>query len=110
VGKILNRMGYEVWFSKNGEEAIDQYQQALQRHEPFDVVILDLTVKNGMGGKDAIQELLKIDSGIRCIVSSGYSNDPVMMNYDDYGFVAGVKKPYSYKELRKKISQVIAGA
>lgn len=108
VGKIFERMGYEVWFSKNGEEAIAQYQDALQRGEPFDVVILDLTVKNGMGGKEAIQRLLQIDPKVRCIVSSGYSNDPVMMDCERYGFVGGVTKPYSYKELREKIAEIIA--
>ena len=109
VGKIFSRMGYEVAFSKNGEEAIELYQESLTGNKPFDVVILDLTVKNGMGGKEAIQHLLKIDPDVRGIVSSGYSNDPVMMNYKQYGFVGVVSKPYNYKELRKKIAEMIIG-
>jgi len=107
VGRILSRMGHIAAFSKNGEEAIALYQEALGRQEPFDVVILDLTVKNGMGGKEAIERLQAIDPKVRGIVSSGYSNDPAMMDYRDYGFVGRVSKPYHFNELREKIAECI---
>ena len=107
VGKIFKRLGHEAAFSKTGEEAIALYQAAHQAGEPFDVVILDLTVKNGMGGKEAIQHLKRINPDVQAIVSSGYSNDPVLMDYARYGFVGVVSKPYNYNELRKKLAEMI---
>ncbi|MGB5986184.1 MAG: ATP-binding protein [Desulfobacterales bacterium] len=110
IGKIFQRMGHQTSFSKTGEEAIALYQEALQAGKPFDVVILDLTVKNGMGGKEAIGHLKRLNPDVRAIVSSGYSNDPAMMNYERYGFVGVVSKPYNYNELRRKLAEMIAVA
>ncbi|MBW8003160.1 MAG: response regulator, partial [Planctomycetes bacterium] len=75
---------------------------------PFDAVILDLTVPGGMGGKLAIEKLLKIDPGIKAVVSSGYSNDPIMTEYRKYGFCGVVAKPYKIKELSETLYSVIA--
>jgi len=96
---MLNYMGFEVGFSKNGDEAIASYKQALENNKPFDAVIMDLTIPGGMGGKSAIKKLLEIDSEIKAIVSSGYSNDPVMSNYQEYGFSGRLQKPFRLEEL-----------
>jgi len=93
----------------DGIEALDLYKQARETGKPFDVVILDLTVPGGAGGKETIQRLLQIDPEIKAIVSSGYSNDPIMANYRQYGFKAVVEKPYSIVELTRTIESVMSG-
>ena len=107
AGEMLKMIGYEVEFAINGLEAIEKYRKAKIRGEVFDCVILDLTVPGGMGGEELIKELIKIDSGVKAIVSSGYSNNPIMANYRDYGFSGVVPKPYKIKELSKVLYEVI---
>ena len=100
--------GYKVTVAKDGEEAIHLYQQALEAGTAFDAVVLDLTVRGGMGGKEAIEKLLEIDPKVKAIVSSGYSTDPVMSNFRMYGFQEAVKKPYQIKEMSKALQSVLA--
>ena len=104
AGEMLEHLEYEVVFAKDGTEAIEMY-----RKNPFNVVIMDLTIPGGMGGKEAVKKLLEIDSKARVIVSSGYSNDPVMANFEKYGFSGVVSKPYEIEELSKALYKVIAG-
>ncbi len=108
VGRMLKKAGYEVSFASDGEEAVELYKQAEKSGEAFDVVIMDLTIPEGAGGKETIQRLLEIYPDSKAIVSSGYSDDPIMLNYKDYGFKAVVEKPYSITELTKIIEDVIA--
>ena len=75
--------------------------------DPYDAVILDLTVRGGMGGKAAMAELQKIDADVTAIISSGYSEDPVMAEYRSFGFVAALAKPYQVNELRALLSDLI---
>lgn len=96
---ILEGLGYRVDTANDGEEALRKYQEAMRSGERFDVVIMDLTVPGGMGGREAIGHLLKMDPDARAIVSSGYCNDPVMAQYKDFGFVGVVPKPYRIEEL-----------
>jgi CheY-like chemotaxis protein len=107
AGELLNYLGYTVDFALDGTEAIKRYKKALASNEPFDAVILDLTVKGGMGGKKTIQRLAKIDPHVVGIVSSGYSNDPVIAEYERHGFKGVVTKPYTMRELGEKLNQVI---
>jgi CheY-like chemotaxis protein len=107
TGHILNRLGYDASFSKDGAQALEMYVKAMDLQNPFDAVILDLTVRGGMGGKEAIKKLIEIDPKIKAIVSSGYSNSPVMTNYKDYGFVGVIAKPYNINELSKKLNEVL---
>jgi len=74
--------------------------------KPFDLVILDLTIPGGIGGVKTISELLKIDPQVKAIVSSGYSNDPIMSNYEDYGFCGVVPKPYTKNQLAMVLNKI----
>jgi len=106
--QVLNRIGYDAEVSKDGAEAIELYKKAKESEKPFDVVILDLTNQFGMGGKEAIQKLLQIDPDVRGIVSTGYSNDPVVTNFREYGFRCALTKPYTIDELSKALHEVIS--
>jgi two-component system cell cycle sensor histidine kinase/response regulator CckA len=103
MGDILSSYGYVVDFAKNGEEAVSLYQD-----NTYDVVILDLTIPGGMGGKETMKELLRIDPCVKVIVSSGYSSDPIMSDYQQYGFRNVIAKPYRMEELEEVIERVIA--
>lgn len=105
--QMLKRLGYKVETVKDGLEAIEMYRQRFDSDEPFDAVILDLTIKGGMGGERTLQELLKVDPQIKAIVSSGYSNDPVMSNFQDYGFKAAMAKPYEMKDMEEAIEKAL---
>jgi len=109
AGRMLKKAGYEVSVATEGIEAVEIFQKAKESGRPFDVVVLDLTVPGGAGGEETIQRLLQIEPGVRAIVSSGYSNDPVMANYQQFGFKAVVEKPYSINELTRTIEDVISG-
>lgn len=100
VPKILEKLGYDVDTAADGQETIQKYQQSMEVGKKYDVVLMDLTIPGGMGGKDTIKLLRNIDPTIFAVVSSGYSNDPVMAKYQDYGFNAILKKPYTIEELK----------
>jgi PAS domain S-box-containing protein len=108
AGELLSYLGYEVDFALDGGEAVKRYKQAMNSKKPFDAVILDLTVKGGMGGKEAIQKLAKIDPHVVAIVSSGYCNDPGITDFCQYGFSGVVTKPYTMSELGEKLNQVVS--
>jgi PAS domain S-box-containing protein len=105
--RILRIAGYNVDLSKDGNEAIAAYEKAREAGEPFDVVILDLTIPGGIGGKDTIQKLIEIDPHVKAIVSSGYSHNPIMAHFREYGFLGVIAKPYRVRELCDIVSQVI---
>ena len=104
---MLTEMGYTATVARNGEEAIHSYKEALEAGQAFDAVILDLTIPGGMGGKETIKALLEIDYDVKAIVSSGYSNDPVMANYSQYGFRNALKKPYRIAEMSEALNSVL---
>lgn len=110
VEKILIRLGYEVQSAREGDEAVRLYQDAKEAGRAFDAVILDLTIPGGMGGKEVVQKLHEIDPHVKAIVSSGYSNDPIMSEYKQYGFRGVVTKPYTIKELSETLRKVIMEA
>ena len=95
----LKRFGYAVTTCVNGSEAISLYRSARDEGSPFSLVIMDLTIPGSMGGIEAARQILAIDSGAHLIVSSGYSEDPVMANYTDYGFCASIEKPYRVEDI-----------
>jgi len=107
AGEILEFAGYEVEFANDGAEAINLYRQGKQSGTSFDAVIMDLTVPGAMGGKEAVTELHAIDPDVRAIVSSGYSNDPVVADYIQYGFCGVISKPYSSARLTEAVRNAV---
>ncbi|MEZ5359764.1 MAG: PAS domain S-box protein [Candidatus Zixiibacteriota bacterium] len=104
---LVKRLGYQSSTVTCGEEAIELYRQSIEENDPFDVVLLDLTVPGGMGGLETLKHLKNINAKVRAIVSSGYSNDPVVADFIAHGFLGSVCKPYRINELAKMLKSVI---
>jgi PAS domain S-box-containing protein len=107
VERFLKSIGYEAVTASNGSDAVERYRMEREAGAPFNAVIMDLTVQGGMGGKEAMERLLEIDPAVTAIVSSGYSNDPVMANYREYGFQAVLTKPYQLHDLEQVVRRVV---
>ncbi|MFC1933694.1 PAS domain S-box protein, partial [Chloroflexota bacterium] len=103
----LTEVGHEVVLTSDGAEVIEKYIEARESGQPFDVVIMDLTIPGGMGGKEAIQKLLEVDPDVKAIASSGYATDPIMSEYKKYGFSAVIPKPYSVNQLEKTLRSLL---
>ena len=106
---LLAYLGYEVEVAVDGVEAIELYKKAMESEKPFDMVILDLTNKIGMGGAETMVNLLEIDPDVKAIVASGYSNDPLMSNFREHGFRAALPKPFNLDKLKTALQDAIAG-
>jgi len=106
LSRILNRMGYSTESAIDGKKVIEMYSKVYNTKDSFDLVILDLTIPGGMGGIETIMELLKIDPNVKAVVSSGYSNDPIMANYKKYGFCGVVPKPYTKNQLAEVLNNI----
>jgi PAS domain S-box-containing protein len=105
--KILKHLGYEVEVAVDGADAIEKYQEARSAGQPFKLVIMDLTIPGGMGGKEALQALLEIEPQTRAIVSSGYADDPIMTHYQEFGFRGVIKKPYRVDTFSHVLHEVL---
>lgn len=101
----LSELGYQVQTCSNGEEAVEQYKNCWKSGKTVPVVVLDLLVPGGMGGDEAAKRILSIDQHARLIVSSGFTNDPIMVNYENYGFCAALPKPYNTDALVQVIQR-----
>ena len=108
VARMLAVLGYEVQTATEGSAAVELFRDAIAGGTPFDAVILDLTVPGGMGGAETIGRLRAIDPQVRAIVSSGYSSDPVMSNYRDFGFSNVITKPFQASGLSLVLRQVLS--
>lgn len=110
AGDMLNMLGYSVQVAKDGYECLEMYAMAKESCEPFDAVILDLTVPGGMGGGTTIKKLMEIDPEVKAIVSSGYSDDPIMANFYECGFKGVIPKPYDVVEVSRALDAVICNS
>jgi CheY-like chemotaxis protein len=108
VVQFLKVMGFETAKAEDGHEAMDLYREAMESGHAFDVVIMDLTIPGGLGGKETIKKLLAYDPAATAIVSSGYSNDPIMSNCEAYGFKGVIKKPYRIEELSDALQDLLS--
>jgi two-component system, cell cycle sensor histidine kinase and response regulator CckA len=107
-GKMIEAIGHEVAYASNGEEAILKTREARESGNPFDVVVLDLTVRGGMGGEEAIRKIREISPQVKAIVSSGYSDSFILSEYQAYGFDAYLNKPYTISALRDSLAALLA--
>ena len=105
--KMLEVCGYGYQTAKNSHETLELFCEAKKNGTPFDAVILDLTIPGEMGGRIVIQKLLEIDPSVKAIVVSGYSNDPVLSNFKEYGFQGRIPKPFRLNEVSDAIQQVL---
>lgn len=104
--QMLEYLGFEAVHVTDGLDAIEEYKKQQDGGMPFTAVIMDLTIPGGMGGKEAVTEILSIDSQAKVFVSSGYSTDPIMVNCRDYGFSGGIAKPFDLEAMQKMLSAV----
>ncbi|MCX6684885.1 MAG: response regulator [Methanoregula sp.] len=105
--EVLKFLKYDVMSATDGLAAIDLYKKEKITGVPFDIVILDLSVLTGMGGKETIEELRKFDPAIKAIISSGYANDPVVQDYSRFGFSGRLTKPYKINDLKNILEQLM---
>lgn len=108
VKEQLSSLGHEAFLVEDGDKAIKKYQELLEKGSVADLVIMDLTIPGAMGGQEAARQLLKVDPKAKIIVSSGYSNDPVMSNYREYGFIAAVNKPFDLAEIKNVLESTLS--
>jgi len=108
AGELLRSLGHEVELAVHGEEAIEKYRQAAAAGRPFDIVILDLTIRGGMGGAETVKKLLELDPGVKAVVSSGYSDDAVTSNYQEHGFRSYLSKPYTAAGLNDMLNTLMS--
>jgi signal transduction histidine kinase/ActR/RegA family two-component response regulator len=109
AGSILRRYGYESIAVADGQAALTEYVRARDAGRPYDLVILDLTIPGGMGGRQTLEELRKIDPAVKAIVSSGYSNDLVLSDYQGHGFRGMISKPYDVADFAQTVERVLKG-
>jgi signal transduction histidine kinase/CheY-like chemotaxis protein len=107
MGKMLAFMKFTCQYAENGEQAIKLYTDARESGNPFDLVFMDLTIPGGLGGRETIEKLVAYDPGITAVVASGYSNDPVMSKYEDYGFKGRLEKPFKVQDLKNLVARLM---
>jgi nitrogen-specific signal transduction histidine kinase/CheY-like chemotaxis protein len=100
-------MGFSVTFAVDGTQAVDLYRESIAGKRPFDAVILDLTIPGGIGGREAIEDILKVNAQVKAIASSGYSDDPVMAEPRAFGFSDTLPKPYTQTDLEAVLHRVL---
>jgi len=109
ISRLLQGYGYKVQCTATGDETIYGLQDAFGDGEAFAVVIMDLTIPGGVGGKETVKVLREFDPDVKAIVSSGYSNDPIMANFRDYGFKGVIVKPFDIEDFVRTVENVVRG-
>jgi CheY-like chemotaxis protein len=107
ASEMLAHLGYEAVCARDGEEAVELYRKAKEAGKPFAAVIADLTIPGGIGGKEMTERLRESEAEVKVIVSSGYSNDPIMSEYRAFGFRGVICKPYRIEELSEILAEVL---
>jgi len=107
---MLEHLGHQVTLTDDGAKALAEFEKARGEGKPFDLLIMDLNIPGGMGGKETIARLIEIDPEVKAIVASGYSNDPILSDHEKYGFAGIVNKPFRLSELKQAIEQITGKA
>lgn len=109
AGKMLSHLGFKVTLAQDGDQALNLYKHAMSRSEPYDAVILDLTIPGGMGGRQAIVKLREVDPAVRAIVASGFSTNSILSDFQAHGFLGAITKPFTLQSMSQTLTQVLAG-
>ncbi|MCP4340128.1 MAG: response regulator [Desulfobulbaceae bacterium] len=104
--QMLEYLGFDAMLVADGVDAVKEYKKHQDEGVPFAAVIMDLSIPGGMGGEEAVREVLRLDHDAKIFVSSGYSTDPIMVNYQDYGFSGGIAKPFDLAAMQKILSLI----
>jgi DNA-binding NtrC family response regulator len=107
TGVVLKYLGYEVEYTKDGGEAIALYKAMKEKGQPFSAVVLDLYVPAGMGARETIKKLLEIDPYIKAIIACGYSDDPIVSEFRNYGFSGAVAVPYDLESMKNILNKML---
>ncbi len=107
--EFIMALGHRVDVSENGDKAVELYTEAMGEKDPYDIVILDLTIRAGKGGRETLKDLYQIDPDVRAVVSSGYSDDSAIASYREQGFKAVLNKPYNFDKLRETLNALLEG-
>ena len=107
ISRMLKKMGHEVILTDDGAEAVKLYKESFESGNPIDLTIMDLTIPGGMGGKDAVKEILNINAEAKVLVASGYSTDPVMASHTQFGFSGALVKPFQMNDLRNILKKIL---
>ncbi len=105
--QMLQFLGFDATWVANGLQAIQEYGKQKDAGQAYSAIIMDLTIPGGMGGREAIVEILAIDPSAKAFVSSGYANDSVMVNYKDYGFVGVIAKPFDIAAVQQILDTML---
>ena len=108
--RALDHLAYDAAIAGDGATAVELYRKSLESGKPFDAVIIDLRILGGMGGEETIKRLVEIDPGVKAVASSGYSDDPLIVNYGQYGFRGAIAKPYTMEELAGTLEKILTEA
>ena len=107
TGVVLKYLGYDVGYAKDGTEAVDLYKALKEKGQPFSAVVLDLHVQGGMGGRETIKKLLEIDPHVKAIIACGYSDDPIVSEFSNYGFCGAVAVPYDLEKMKAILNNLL---
>jgi len=105
--EVMRFLGYDVMFARNGAAAVELYQHEKTARHPFDLVILDLSVPEGMGGKEAFEHIHALDPQAKVVMSSGYTDDPMMTGYASFGLAGILAKPYRVTDIKTLLETMI---
>jgi two-component system, cell cycle sensor histidine kinase and response regulator CckA len=105
--QMLQFLGFDGVWVASGAEAIQEYTKQKEAGQAYSAIIMDLTIPGGMGGREAITEILAIDPTAKAFVSSGYANDPIMINYQDYGFSGVIAKPFDIAAVQRLLDTIL---
>ena len=109
VAQALSLLGYNAVCAKDSKDTLNLYRNSIETGEPFDVIITDLTIPGDMGGKGVVKKLQEINPKVKTVVNSGYSNDPIMSDYKQYGFKGVITKPFDINSIHAVLQDVING-
>lgn len=108
AGQMFDIFGFEVDLVDEGQKAVDLYRVAFEKNSPYDLVILDISVPDGWGAREAIKELISIDKNVKAVISSGYQDDPMVLHHERYNFCGVIQKPYDIEEVEKAIRSLLS--